>query len=241
VKSICILKGGQLLGVGMENHLYFREHLDASWAKVPDASVEVTSIAVMKDGSILGVGLDHKLWTRADLASPWIKGPDNSGLVKSVAIMKDGTILGVGMKNKLWTREDLLAPWDPAPKHGQVTDVTIMKDGTILGIGMNKKLWTRANLASKWKKTPDEDLPIIGVACHSFDPNDIPTVLDTASTPAGAAMEDGEESDNFVTLTDILECPLAKIRQDEPKHVVYSFTCMLAVVWLSIVTKLVDI
>ena len=235
MKSICILKGGQLLGIGMENHLYFREHLDASWAKAPEATVEVTSIAVMKDGSLLGVGLDHKLLTRADLASPWIKGPANSGNVKSVAVMKDGTILGVGMSNKLWTRENLLASWDAAPKYGQVTDVTIMKDGTILGIGMNQKLWTRAKLASKYKKAPDGGLKIIAVACHSFEPDDVPTVLDTGST----VMEEEEDSGEYVTLPEILECSLSKLREDEPKHVVYSFVCMLAVVWLSIITKLV--
>ena len=136
MKSVAITEAGSILGVGMNNKLYSRDHIDANWIKSPNDHGEVQSIAIMSNGTtILGVGMDHKLYTRTDINASWVKAPDRGGMVKSVAVTEDDVSIGVGMDNKLYTRENLYASWVKAPDYGQVTDITILKNGAILGIG----------------------------------------------------------------------------------------------------------
>ena len=158
-----------ILGIGVDDKLWTRDGLDASWQKAPDQSNTVRSIAIMADGIIIGVGMDDNIvYSRANLDAPWIKARDVESKFISIAVAKNRGMIAVGVDNKLWVRPTLSDGWEPAPdKNGKVMAVTIMEDGTILGVGMDNKLWTRANLDAPWIKAPDMELEVIDVTIMS--------------------------------------------------------------------------
>jgi len=153
--------GPEVLGVGSDYQLWYREELTSNWVQVPGSGA-VLDVTIMPDGKILGVGTDQQLWYREELTSPWINVPGSVAVI-SITVMADGKILGVGTDQQLWYRENLTSAWVQVPNSGAVTGITIMADGKILGVGTDQQLWYRENLTSPWINVPNSGL-VIGVA-----------------------------------------------------------------------------
>lgn len=147
--------GPQLIGIGMDNQLYYRETLTSNWVPVPNSG-SVIGITVLPDGRLLGAGTDHQLWYRETLTSNWVLVP-NSGSVLGITVLQDGKIVGVGTDHQLWYRETLTSTWVLVPNSGSVVDITTMADGKILGIGTDCQLWVwnRDYLTSGWSLVPN--------------------------------------------------------------------------------------
>jgi len=148
--------GENIIGVGMNNHLYVRRSTSKtfSWIHVPQSCC-VTQIHVMKNGMILGVGLGRHVWKRRTLFSPWIKVP-NSCCVKDVTTFQDSCggpqyIVGVGMNGKLYSKRTLGGRWSgPYANSGTVKAVSGVED-TIYGVGMDNHIYRRYDLRGRWE------------------------------------------------------------------------------------------
>jgi hypothetical protein len=129
VTDITIMQDGRILGIGTDQKLYTRAHLNSSWVPAPDKGGEVTSITIMQDGKILGIGTDQKtLFTRVNLDSEWVKiGSDKRITVTDITTMPDGSILGIGPDHKLYTLTDLERSWVKAKDLGGLWACIAMK------------------------------------------------------------------------------------------------------------------
>jgi hypothetical protein len=146
--------GPQILGVGTDQQLWYRDTLTSEWVQVPNSGA-VLAITVMPDGKIVGVGTDQQLWYRDSLTSDWVQVP-GSGSVIGITATSDGRLIGVGTDQYLWYRNTLNSNWAQVPSSGSVIAVTSMPDDRILGVGTDNYLWVweYGYLNNGWNQVP---------------------------------------------------------------------------------------
>jgi chitodextrinase len=136
-----------ILGVGMDNNLYWRQSLGRNWRGGVNNACCIVGVTQLQDGRIVGIGTNGTLFWKIRINTNWVYAGDNTGTVKSVSQLKDGRIIGVGGDNKIYIRDTLSTPWVYGGDNTCcVTSISVYNDGTVVGVGTDSRLWTKTIL-----------------------------------------------------------------------------------------------
>ncbi|KAJ3280862.1 hypothetical protein HDU79_011311 [Rhizoclosmatium sp. JEL0117] len=150
VKSIDVLPDKTTyIGVGMDNKLYTRAGMFASWNLIRNSG-NVVDVTVLTNGAILGTTPERTLVYREKVDLKW-KEVKNSCCVLRTAALLNGSFVGIGDDYVLYRRANLDAVWDYIPGTASVVSVVQISAMPVpkiilVGIRMDNKFWGKYSL-----------------------------------------------------------------------------------------------
>lgn len=108
VISVAMGQDGSLVGVGMDNKLYTKSNLNASWTQTASSGEYIKSICIAPDGSIFCIGNNYAIFKKNSYKNlptqSWQYMGNNTCCKKAITIASDGTFIGVGTDNQLYIK-----------------------------------------------------------------------------------------------------------------------------------------
>ena len=133
MKGIIQALDGTFIGVGVDNNLYIKSSLTASWSG--PTAYGLMSVIQMNDGTFVGIELNNTLCKSPDVTSGNVWEPitcPQSCCVTFISKLNDGTLVCLGLNGWVYTRQ-LDTAWVLVDGSMAMSSVTQLKDGTILG------------------------------------------------------------------------------------------------------------